>query len=141
MGFVKDMAKLLGEKTRMKRTADQESQLDARSKQILDAVRSKANEGDGYAMYTLGGYYIKATYVGYDPRQACYWWTEAANRGNVDAQYNLGLLYHGNVSAMYYDENLAGYWFNEAANNGDAEAENMLRQYKYGAIRRKWSKI
>lgn len=141
MGFIKDLAKLAGEKSRMKRTADQENHLDPQSKEKLESVRQRIKQGDRDAMYQLGCFYFDAQYVGYDPAQACYWWTEAANLGNVNAQYNLGILYHGNVSSMYYDENLAGHWLNMAANNGDAEAARMLQQYKYGSIRKKWSRV
>ena len=60
-------------------------------------------------MLELGGYYFNGKYVGYNPQQACFWWTEAAKRGNTSAQFNLGLLYHGEISTYYYNENLAGY--------------------------------
>lgn len=89
-------------------------------------------------MFELGGYYYHGKYVAYDLDQACQWWTEVANRGHISAQYNLDLLYQGDVSSYYYDENLAGYWFNMAAYNGDQEAYKMFQHYKYSEFRKKW---
>lgn len=132
------IAKLAGESLRRKTTANQEQKIDPQTKQWLDGLRQRAQNGDVNAMFELGGCYYHGKYVAYDPDQACQWWTEAANRGHISAQYNLGLLYHGDVSSYYYDENLAGYWFNMAAYNGDQEAYKMLQHYKYSEFRKKW---
>ena len=140
MGLFNDLAKLAGENVRKNRTANQEQNLDPQTRQWLDNLKLNAQNGNTDAMFELGGYFFQGQYVGYDPNQACYWWTEAANRGNVNAQYNLGLLYHGSITNMYYDENLAGFWFNVAANNGDQEAYQMLQYYKYSNFRQKWSR-
>lgn len=140
MGLLNDLAKLAGENVRRNRTANQEQYLDVQTKQWLDNLKYNAQNGDIDAMFELGRYYFQGQYVGYDPNQACFWWTEAANRGHVSAQYNLGLLYHGSISNMYYDENLAGYWFCIAANNGDQEAYEMLQYYKFSGFRQKWSR-
>lgn len=140
MGILNGLAKLAGESVRIKRTANQEEQLDHQTKQWLDNLKQDAQNGNINAMFELGCYYDQGKYVGYDPQLACYWWTEAANRGNVDAQYNLGILYHGERTTMFYDENLAGYWFNMAACNGDQEANQMLQYYRYSNFRNKWSR-
>lgn len=140
MGLFNGLAKLAGENVRKHRTASQEQKLDLQTKQWLDNLKQTAQNGSPEAMFELGGYYFQGKYVGYDPQLACYWWTEAANRGSINAQYNLGLLYHGDISSMYYDENLAGYWFNVAANNGDQEAYQMLQYYKYSNFKNKWSR-
>ena len=141
MGFINYLAKFIGETMRIKRTENQEEKLDPKTKQWIDTLRQRAQNGDADAMYELGGYYYKGKDVPYDPDQACQWWTEAANRGNVNAQYNLGLLYKGGVSTYFCDDNLAGYWFNMAACNGDEEALKELKNYKYSEFRKKWVKI
>lgn len=140
MGLFNHLAKFAGETVRIKRNANTEKDLDPQTKQWIDGLMQRAQNGDVNAMYELGGCYFKGEYVGYNPEQACFWWTEAANQGNTNAQYNLGLLYHGEISTYYYDENLAGYWFNVAANNGDQDAYNMLKYYKYSNFREKWSR-
>lgn len=139
MGLFNGIAKLAGENLRVKRTANQINELDPQTRQWLDNVFEQAKNGDINCMFALGGYYSKGEYVGYSPNDACFWWTEAASRGHISAQFNLGLLYHGAISEMFYDENLAGYWFNIAANNGDGEAQNYLAQYyKYSNFRDRW---
>ncbi|MGN0461801.1 MAG: tetratricopeptide repeat protein [Ruminococcus sp.] len=48
-------------------------------------------------------------------------WTEFANEGNPDAQYNLGLFY-ANGWAVLQDDNKAKYWMGEAAKQGHSQA-------------------
>ncbi len=140
MGLFNHLAKFAGETVRIKSNANKALNLDTQTQQWLNGLMQRAQNGDTNAMFELGGHYFKGEYIGYDPNQACYWWTESANKGNVNAQYNLGLLYHGQISTYFYDENLAGYWFNVAANNGDQEALQMLGYYKYSNFRNKWIK-
>lgn len=136
------LARMTGESMRIKKTAKQEQNISPEIQQKVELITQRAQNGDVDAMFTLGGLYFKGEYVRYDPDTACYWWTEAANRGNVSCQYNLGLLYHGNISTMFYDPNLAGYWFNVAANNGDRDAYEMLcKHYRYSNFSQKWKRI
>lgn len=136
MGFLNDIANLLGERQRIKRTANQESQLNSAQRAKLAELRQSAENGNIEYMYTLASYYYEGNYVGYDPEMACYWWTKAAKRGHVDSMFNLGMLYHGSVSNYYIDADLAGHWFYQAARNGDHDAKDMLdRFYSYRARR------
>ena len=116
---------------RMMKTSRQETQLNSKQQEALEEMRQRAESGDLQCMYQLASYYYNGEYVGYSPEKACYWWTEAANRGHVDSMYNLGLLYGGGVSAFYRNDNLAGYWLDLAAQNGDQEAAKELRKYKH----------
>lgn len=143
MGYLLNhIAKFAGESMRMRKTEKQEQNLSPEIQQKVDIVIQDAKNGNIEAMEVLGGMYFKGENVRYDPDEACYWWTEAANNGNVNCQYNLGLLYHGELSTMFYDPNLAGYWFNVAANNGDQEAYEMLtKHYRYSNFSQKWKRI
>ena len=141
MGIFDRFAGFLGESLRIKVNANQAAKLDEQTKSYIENLIQSAQNGNVNAMFQLGVYYFNGQYVGYNPQEACYWWTEAANRGSVGAQYNLGLLYDGEISTYYYDENLAGYWFNMAAANGDQEARNMLNHYRYNNFTKRWSKI
>lgn len=141
MGIFDHLAKFAGETVRIKANANKEQNLDSQTKHWIEGLIQRAENGDTNAMLEIGGYYFNGEYVGYNPQQACYWWTEAAKLGCVSAQYNLGLLYNGEISTYYYDENLAGYWFNVAARNGDREAYDMLRRYyTYNSFTQKWRK-
>ena len=102
MGLLNHLAKFAGETVRIKSNASKEKNLDPQTKQWIEGLIQRAQNGDINAMFELGGYYFKGEYVGYNPEQACFWWTEAANRGNVNAQYNLGLLYHGEISTRCF---------------------------------------
>lgn len=140
--FLNHMARWAGESARIRKTAKQEKQMTPDKQKLINDVTQRAQNGDVEAMFALGSAYFNAEYVRYDPDEACYWWTEAAKRGHIVCQLNLGYLYHGGVSAYFYDENLAGYWFNVAANNGSQEAYDMLKEYyKYSNFSKKWKRI
>ena len=132
--FLNHVAKFAGETVRMKRTEKEAQKIDPQTKQKLDNLIAKAEDGDVKAMDTLATFYYQGKYVGYNPTEACRWWTEAATKGHVDAQYNLGLFYMGNLSTyVATDENKAGYWLDMAARNGDKEAADLLhRRFKIG---------
>lgn len=136
---LKHAAKVAGELGRIKRTEKQEKKLDPQSKKWLDDVRQKANNGNADAMFTLGFCYYKGKYVGYDPDQVCHWWTEAAKLGDTRAQYNLGLLYLGDLSTLYNDEIEAIRWLSLAAKNGEKEAYKVLTEKcVYDSERDQW---
>ena len=92
-------------------------------------------------MSKLADAYIEGTQLRYDPDEACRWWTVAAQAGHVNSMYNLGLLYHGDVSRHYFNPVLAGYWLYEASIRGDREAKEVLeRHYKYSNFTQKWKR-
>lgn len=65
------------------------------------------------------------------------WFLAAAEQGNVQAMYNLGVLYQG---SCFCDYPKAGYWFDQAARNGSESAERQLRNYVYNQKYQKWLK-
>ena len=81
MWLLNKLAGFAGKSVRIKRTANQEEQLDPQTKQWLDNLKNNAQSGDVNAMFDLGVCYYQGKYTAYDPNQACYWWTEVANRG------------------------------------------------------------
>lgn len=48
-----------------------------------------------------------------------------ANEGNVDAMYNLGVIY-STGDGVKMDKPLAKFWYEKAAENGDADAKELL---------------
>jgi TPR repeat protein len=59
-----------------------------------------------------------------------YWYTNAAKRGLVDAQYNLGVVY-ANRSGTPKNKVLAHVWWNIAAVQGsknDANNRNLIKK-------------
>jgi len=68
--------------------------------------------------------------VAQDYDMARQWYQKAANAGNTDAMYNLGLLYRdGQGVAQDYDK--ACEWFQKAADAGDADAKEALLRLHY----------
>ncbi len=57
---------------------------------------------------------------------------KGARQGNVDAQYNLGVVYDEG-EGVEQDHKQASYWYKKAAEQGDASAQhNLAVQYFYG---------
>jgi hypothetical protein len=54
-----------------------------------------------------------------------YWWTKAAEQGNADAQYNLGMK-HAKGQGVPQDYKQAVYWWTKAAEQGNADAQLIL---------------
>ncbi len=57
------------------------------------------------------------------------WYLLAANKGNVDAQFNMGYMFeYGFGVAKNCDK--AEEWYNKAASQGDEEAQEILDNFK-----------
>jgi len=141
LGFLKDIASIAGEAVRMHRTEKQANNIDPQTKQMVDNARKDAENGSVKAMVWLANAYYYGKVVGYDPELMRYWMTKAAERGNVNSQYNLGLLYKGDMDTKYISVDFAkaGYWLSIAARNGDKEAERILREsFAYNKRTEKW---
>src|ERR1700690_3234890 len=88
-----------------------------------DELIRKGNAGDAKSSYILFGYY---EFAEEDNKKSLYWLKKAAEQGNVDAQYNLGIMYTS-VDSMI-DKAKARYWLNKAAQKNDAKAIQTLRE-------------
>lgn len=140
--FINHIAGMLGESLRIKRTASKTKNMDEETKALFNKIVKAAENGNVKAMVEVGNWYYKGKRIGYDPERVEYWWTKAAKAGDVDSQYNLGLLFHGNISPLSLDEEKAGYWFYKAAQNGDAESRKMLNKwYEYNNKKGKWTRV
>lgn len=93
----------------------------ARYKAFLE---KKAKQGDLRSQTDLGDCYKNGLF-GQNIPEAIKWYTMAANQGDVDAQYNLGLIY-ADVKYKSIDDAKALKWFTEAANQGDKRAKIFL---------------
>ena len=81
-----------------------------------------AKAGNRLAMHDLGHYYATgADGEAEDLVKAAGWFTQAAEHGVVDSQYNLGILYQGG-SSIPKDLESAWFWFKVAAAQGDRDA-------------------
>ena len=58
-----------------------------------------------------------------DLKEAAKWYQKAADQGDADAQYNLGVMYD-NGDGVEQDNVTAYAWWNIAATNGDQDAKN-----------------
>lgn len=143
MGLLGDLGAGIGELGRVIRTEMREQQtITGEAKERLDAFINQAEGGDIIAMMSLANWYYEGTVLRYDPDQACYWWTRAAEAGDVDAMYNLGLLYNGDLAHTFCpDEEKAVFWLNEAIVRGNVQACQVLEEdYKWSPFFKKWKR-
>jgi TPR repeat protein len=73
------------------------------------------------AYLKLGDKYYSGNGVMQDQDLALKWYLLAAERGNSDAQYSLGVFYFRQGEAQR-----GAWWYNKAAENGHIQAQNMV---------------
>ena len=95
------------------------------SEEQIEQLTKKAQLGDGTAAFKLYEYY---SMMKLDRRTALKWLIKAAEDGHNVAQYNLGVVYSGELYPETKDIEKAKYWFRKAADNGDTEAKRKLEQ-------------
>jgi len=90
-----------------------------------------AKQGDGWAMYCLGGLYHAGLGVPKDAPRAAKWFENAAKRGVADAQTDLAyMLWTGQGIAQ--DRDQAVVWWRAAAKQGNKRAQQQLDQHVTG---------
>ena len=98
--------------------------------EAFDHVRDIATKGDADAQVELGMMFMDGRSGRVNDGLAAEWLKKPAQQGNVKAQYQLGRLYKGWISAdghdvAYYDGQ-AVLWFRKAAEQGNADAQYYL---------------
>jgi TPR repeat protein len=87
-----------------------------------------AKQGDGLAMYCLGGMYHAGLGAPKDLASAAYWFGSAAVRGIADAQTDLGVMFWQG-QGVPQDRERAAQWWRLAAAKGNARAADKLRDH------------
>jgi uncharacterized protein len=98
----------------------------------IQAITTKAENGDAEAQRTLGQAYAKGEAVQQDYKQAAKWYEKAANQSNTLAQVALGELCEAG-QGVPRDEAQASNWYRRAAEQGYANAQyNLAALYAVG---------
>jgi hypothetical protein len=90
-------------------------------------IQPLALDGDPAAEFKLCGMYFIGTGVPKNLEEAVKWCKLAANHGNVEAMYNVGLFYQ-NGEGVQADLNEALKWYQLAASHGHSDAAFNLAQ-------------
>lgn len=123
LGAAESLAELRSSAEKKPKTFAQESD-DLRFAEL----RAKAGNGDAIAQLELGRSYAYGFGTARDGTEAINWLRKAAEQGNVDAQYSLGLLYSTGIWLVGVAEDYpeAMKWFRKAADQGNADAEDCI---------------
>jgi TPR repeat protein len=122
-------------------THPKDAKTETAEKQVADLIRSaEGRDGQGpwveQAQFELGERYYRGEGVPKDMAKAAEWWQEAAEQGNVSAQYSLGSMYHrGSFVGEHFvrDDAEAVLWWQKAAAQGHAGAQYDLgSMYRHG---------
>ena len=89
----------------------------------IEKYRSRAEQGDALAQFTLGAAYFHATPP--DHAEAARWYRKAAEQGHADAQFSLGVLYHRGLGVAQ-DYASAARWYLAAATRAMRKARTPL---------------
>lgn len=90
------------------------------------ALRIDATNGDPAAQHLLASKYLLGVDREIDPALAAVWFKKAAQQGNADAQYALGVLYLNGGRGVPKNLSAARGWFVLAAKQGSAGALQRL---------------
>ena len=91
---------------------------------VVEDIRSSAEQGDATAQYYLGLMYYEGESLQQDFQKAIYWFTKAAEQGFWHAQRGLGMVYSEGKGVLQ-DYVMAYAWFEVAASQGDSSAKNL----------------
>jgi len=87
-------------------------------------LKPLAEQGDGWAQYTLGVLYDNGDGVPEDDAKAVYWYRKAAERGNAQAQSNLGMMYVTGEGVPQNYVQAYAWWSIAAAREHEAAKKN-----------------
>jgi len=96
---------------------------------LFDELLQQAEAGDTEAMRKVALAYLNGDDVEPDLTKATDWISEAAVRGNAEAQYEFGDFYH---TTDHFED--AFHWFEKAANQGLPHAQHTLAVYLLNGI-------
>ncbi|MCH1429885.1 MAG: sel1 repeat family protein [Chlamydiales bacterium] len=97
-----------------------------------ESVKQRAQSGDTEAQLTYANQLLQGlSGQSKDFKEAFKWFHRAAKKGNIEAQYKLGMMYF-NAKGTVRDYHLAFVWYRRAAQKGYAKAQNALG-YMYEA--------
>jgi TPR repeat protein len=88
--------------------------------------RRSAEQGYAPAEFMYGGLFREGCWK--DPKQLVYWWTKAAEQGDVNAQLWLGVLYEDGRDGVKRNYVKAIKWLSMAARRGQPDAQVALGQ-------------
>ncbi len=89
----------------------------AGSREKLEAVQLKAEQGNAQAQNKLGIFYEIGLGINQDDHEAVKWYRLAAEQGYAEAQFNLGEMYEEGRGVIQ-DKTMAKAWYEKACKNG-----------------------
>ncbi len=123
------LARIIGEAIGDRQSRKKVEQQTPEMFRATNELIAKAEQGNSQAMTELGVNYAKGIGVARDYDAAVYWWKQAAKQKNVDAYFNLGVMYLGNVSVYYKNAYESYAWFELAARNGRRDALDIMNTW------------
>ena len=97
-------------------------------KKGLKLYRRAAYQGDSYVQNKLGLIFLNGDFGIKRYKTALYWFRMAADKDNIDGQFNMGYMHMWGLGVIKNKEE-AYRWWKLAANNGDEGAMKNLKKY------------
>jgi TPR repeat protein len=94
--------------------------------EAMKLLKVKADRGCAYSQSLLGLMHQKGLGCKADAREAAHWFTMAARRDFVDAQFQLGKLYRTASRELAPQTGEAKYWLTKASAGGVSEARQLI---------------
>ena len=87
----------------------------------VSELKTKAEQGDAVAQWTLGKAYEQGNGVASDAKSAAIWYRKAADQGNAAAQNDLGIMYRIG-DGVNRDKEESVRWYRKAAKQGNPQS-------------------
>ena len=100
--------------------------------EVIPLLEELAGQGHVVAQLSLGSCYDNSFGITHDEEKAVYWYTKAAEAGNMKAQLLLAYCYYTGYEIRDYVK--AAEWFRKAAAQGDADAQKYLAILKQNGL-------
>jgi TPR repeat protein len=102
--------------------------------QEVELIKEAAARGGFKAQALLGTLYYYGNGVEMDDALAVKWWTKAAQQGNRNAQYDLGMAYHDGRGGLKQSDRKAVEWFRKGAQQGEVRSQYNLGIALYNGL-------
>ena len=129
----------VGAEDRLPIESDKSDRAQLERLRVLVALKTKAEQGNSDAQYELGISYSSGEVIPTDNQLAVHWIIQAAEKGHVRAQAEMGFRYalgnaeDVNITGVLQDSHQAVYWLRKAAKQGNVDAQFALGVFLTGS--------
>jgi hypothetical protein len=98
------------------------------NKAYIDHIKKEAESGNAIFQGALGAEYLIGNLIDKNIETGLFWYTQAANQGNIASQFDLAVIYQIGKYEVEKDIKKAVSWYEKAAEQNHIESQYFLSQ-------------